>query len=134
MISIVLFIGLGSGIVKLSSQVRKDKKLILEKGVSEDSWTLFTYSLWLFALPPLAAALFPGTYSVLGAVIFACFYLPTILLSRKLSAKVSKGYDFERKAGRNIERIKWLGYAGIGLVVFNWAIINVFQMLNDARR
>jgi hypothetical protein len=114
--------------------VRKYEKLILEKGVSEDSWTLFKYSLWLFVLPPLAAAFFPDTYSVLGAFIFACFYLPTIILSGKLSAKVSKGYDFERKAGRNIDRIRWLGYAGIGLVVFNWAIINIFQVLHDARR
>jgi hypothetical protein len=134
MIALVLMIGLITGVVKLFSQARKDEKLILEKGISEDLWTMFIYSLWLFALPPVAASFFPGSYSVLGAIFFTCCYLPTIILSRRISPSVSKGYDFERKVGRNIDKITWLGYAGIGLVILNWGMINAMQFFNNAPR
>ena len=131
MLSLVFLIGMLVACGKLSSEVRKDEKMILAKEISDDMWTIFIYSIWFFAIPPLAAALFPSTYSLWGTLAFVCFYIPTIVLSRRISAKVSKGYDFERKAGRNIDRITWLGYAGIGLVILNSAIINVFQLLSS---
>ena len=134
MIALVLMIGMIVGVVNLRTQACKDEKLIREKGISDDLWTLFTYSIWLFLIPPIAASLSPYLYTIPGAIIFACFYLPTIILSKRIAVRVSTGYDFERKAGRNIERITWLGYAGIGLVIFNWGMINVFQLFNNVRR
>ncbi len=134
MLSLLFLVGLIVGVAKLSTQVRKDEKLILEKGVSEDLWMVFTYSIWLFMLPPLMALLFPQAYTVAGATVLACFYLPTIITSRMILPKVSKGYDFERKVGRNISQITWLGLAGIGLVLFNWIIINTIQLLNSKPR
>jgi hypothetical protein len=133
MLSIAFLIGLIVGVVKLSSQTRRDEKIVLQKGVSEDLWMVFSYSIWLFVFPPLVAAFLPTAYSLLGAIILACFYLPTIITSRMISPRVSKGFDFERKVGRNIDRITLLGYAGIGVVVFNWAMINATQMLNAGR-
>ncbi len=134
MLSLLFLVGLVVGVAKLSTQVRKDEKLILEKGVPEDLWMVFTYSIWLFTLPPLMALLFPQAYTIVGAIVLACFYLPTIITSRMILPKVSKGYDFERKVGRNISQITWLGLAGIGLVLFNWIIINTIQLLNSKPR
>jgi hypothetical protein len=129
MLSIAFLIGLIVGVTKLSAQARKDEQIALQKGVSEDLWMMLTYSIWLFIIPPVMALILPWVYTFVGAVVLACFYLPSIIASKKISPKLGRGFDYERKAGRNIDRIAWLGYAGIGLVVFHWAMFSGLQML-----
>ena len=129
MLSILFLVGLIVGVVRLSAQIRKDEKVALQKGVSEDLWMVLSYSVWLYIVPPIVALLFPWTYTLIGATVLACFYLPTIVASRMISPKLGTGFDYERKAGRNIDRVAWLGYAGIGLVVFHWAMMNAGPML-----
>jgi hypothetical protein len=129
MLAIVFLIGMIVGCYKLNEIVQKDKKVVLDKGIPEKKLKNLSISLWCYAVPPVCALLLSGTYTIIGAVIYAAVYLPGILTANQLAEKFSTGYDYERKAGKNFSKIAWLGYAGIGLVIFNWMFINAVSLL-----
>ena len=124
MLSIVLI----AGIIYVFTDTQKNKHVALDKGVDEDQLTLFAVLLWLYAFPPIASFLFVDAYNIWIALIFVCFYIPGIILARRLSVKLGTGYDFQRKLGREYDKAMWLGFLGIGLVLFNW-VLRGFQSL-----
>ena len=122
MIGLALSIGIIVGIAKIFIRLLADKRIILEKTGDEDLYTWYAASLWLLVLPPIAGLLFPSTYSTSGLVIFVMLHIPAIVAGKVLSGKMSTGFDYQRKAGKNIELGIWLALAGIGLAVFNYFV------------
>jgi len=129
MIGLALSIGIIVGIVKIFTRLHADKRVILEKGVDEDLYALYGATIWLLALPQVAAIIFPMTYSAIGVLIFVLLHFPVIVSGKILSGKMSTGFDYQRKAGKNIELGIWLAVAGIGLTVFNFVAINAVTAL-----
>jgi len=125
----MLAIGLIAAVIYLFTVTQKGKKVALDAGVGEDELTYFAVFLWLYALPPIVTFLFVEEYNILIAPVFIAFYIPGIIISRKLSVKLGKGYDYVRKLGREFDKAMWLGLAGIGLVVFNWIFLGVHSLL-----
>ena len=124
MLSVVLI----AGVIYVFTDTQKHKQVALNKGVDDDQLTLFTVLLWLYAFPPIASFLIVDAYNIWVTIIFVCFYIPGIILARRLSVKLGTGYDFQRKLGREYDKAMWLGFLGIGLVLFNW-ILRGFQSL-----
>jgi ABC-type antimicrobial peptide transport system permease subunit len=127
----MLAIGLVAAIVYLFNTTQKSRQVALNKGVEEDNLTLFAVFLWLYAFPPVVTFLFVQDYNILLALIFIAFYVPGIVSSRKLSVKLGKGYDYERKAGREFDKAMWLGLAGIGIVVLNWIFFSLHSLMQN---
>jgi hypothetical protein len=124
----MLPIALVVGIIYVFTETQKNRQVALDKGVDEDQLTLFAVLLWLYAFPPVASLLFVDAYNIWVALIFVCFYIPGTIMARRLSLKLGTGYDFQRKLGREYDKAMWLGFAGIGLVLFNW-VFRGFQSL-----
>ena len=129
MLLIVLFVG----IIYLFGTTRKSKEIALKKGIEDDELLLFWVFLWLYALPPIANILFVEEYNLLVALIFLICYIPGILMGKMLSARLSNGYDYERKAGREYDKAMWLGFVGIALVLFHWGL-DTFRSYAESTR
>ena len=104
----------------LFTTTQKNRKIALAKGIKEDDLTIFSVTLWLYVLPPIFSFLFSELFDVIVAAILIILYVPGLVMSRKLSVKLGTGFDFERKAGREYDKAMWLGFAGIGLVIFRF--------------
>jgi hypothetical protein len=125
MLGIALLSAMIVGVVRVSNVLRSDKKVILEKGISEGLYDAFEITIWLILLPPLAAALLPISYSIIGAIFFVAMHIPAIVSGSKLASRMSTGFDFQRKVGKNVRVGVWLAYAGIGLVIFNFSLLQL---------
>ena len=124
----MLAIALVAAVIYLFTVIQKRKKIALDNWVEEDELTYFAVFLWLYAFPPIVTFLFVEEYNILIALIFIAFYIPGIVVSRKLSVKLDKGYDYVRKLGKEFDKAMWLGVAGIALVVFNLFYIGVHTL------
>jgi hypothetical protein len=129
MLGITFLVGMIVGCYKLNEAVTKHKKVVLDKGIPESKLKSLTIAMWCFIIPPICALLLSDTYTIAGAVIYAAIYLPGTIIAYQLSEKFGTGYDYERKAGKEFNKITWLGYAGMGLVVFNWLFINASSLM-----
>lgn len=130
MFSIVLL----AGIIYLFKTSQKSKDVALKKGIEEDDLTFFAVFLWLYALPPVATFLFVEDYSIWLMLLFLTCYIPGIVMGRRLSAKLSKGYDYERKAGKEYDKAVWLGFLGIALLMFNWGYFTFRSFAESTRQ
>ena len=126
----MLTIAMIAAIIYLHRMTRKHRKIALDKGVEDDDLTYFTVFLWLYALPPIVTMLFVREYSILLLLIFVIIYIPGIVYSKMLSRALDKGFDYERKAGRDFDKAMWLGFAGIALALVNWTFVGVNSLLN----
>jgi hypothetical protein len=125
----MLAIGLIGATVYLFTATQRTRNVALAKGVEEDDLTIFAVTLWLYVLPPIFNFFFAGLFNLYAALILMTFYVPGIVMSRKLSIKLSTGFDFERKAGREYDKALWLGIAGLGLVLLNLILFLVRNAL-----
>ncbi len=134
MFPIILTVVLIAGIITLFKTTQKTKQVAIKKGIEDDDLFLFAVFLWLYALPPIATILFVEDYSYLVALIFLACYIPGMVMGKKLSAKLSKGYDYERKAGKEYDKVTWLGLLGIALVIFNWGFFTFRSFAESTRQ
>ena len=133
MFAVGITIILLAGIITLFRTTQKTKEVALKKGIEDDDLFLFAVFLWLYALPPIATMLFVGKYNLVVALIFLTCYIPGMVMGKKVSAKLSKGYDYERKAGKEYDKVAWLGLLGIALVLFNWGASALFSFAESRR-
>jgi hypothetical protein len=129
----MLAIGFIVAIIYMFNSTQKNKKVALDKGVENDDLTIFAISLWIYALPPVIMFLFSDSISIILAIILILFYIPGIVMSRKLSVKLDTGFDFERKAGKQYDKVMWLGFAGIGFVLANFLFLSANALLRNAK-
>ena len=134
MIALILTIILFVGIIALFNTTQKVKDVALKKGIKDDDLFLFAVFLWLYALPPTATILFVQEYTLLVALIFVVFYIPGMIMAKRLSAKLSKGYDYERKAGREYDKGLWLGLFGIAIAIFHWIFFTLHTFAESTRQ
>jgi hypothetical protein len=67
-------------------------------------------------------------------LIFLACYIPGMVMGKKLSAKLSKGYDYERKAGKEYDKVALLGLLGMALVVFKWGFFTLHSYAESTRQ
>ena len=123
--AIVLTVALIVGIVEVTQSFDKAKEIALKKGVEADDISSLKIALWLYVLPPIFMLLFSNLANILVMLVLLVFYAPGMLMARNLSRKMSRGADFERKAGVEFAKGIWLGLGGIGLVFLYWALAAV---------
>ena len=101
--------------------VIKHKKVMLEYGASSQRYSLLLVSLFLFFpywfLPMILPQLF---YPIPFAV---AFYIPTILISRKLTLKYeTSGTSLSNEAEKTSSYSTWVGIAGIIKTTILWVL------------
>ncbi len=129
MLTLVLTVVLIAAVATVTRSIGKFKDIALKKGIEEDDISTFKITLWLYVLPPVFMLFFGGLVNPLVILVLIVFYLPGIFTARNLSRKLSRGADFERKAGVEYAKGIWLGMGGIGLVLIYWAFIGVQSVL-----
>jgi hypothetical protein len=129
MLTIVLTLALIGAVVTVTRSIGKTKDIALKKGIEEDDIATFKITLWLYVLPPIFMFFFADLVNPLVILVLIVFYLPGIFMARNLSKKLSRGADFERKAGIEYAKGIWVGLGGIGLIIVYWAFIGVQSVL-----
>lgn len=127
----MLTLGMIAAVIYLFTSTRKGRAVALSKGAEEDELTYFAVFLWLYIVPPIVSMLFALDFNILILLVMAAFYIPGIVASKKLAGKLNRGYDFERKAGREYDKAMWLGMAGIGLVMLNGLFAGARSLLSN---
>ena len=117
--------------VKHTSEMKQQKKLILEKGVNEDLFDIYIIGVWFYLVPPLIELLlnFARKQYYIPAVIFAIYlpiiaslYVPAVIAGSKIYKKFNRGFDYERRIGNKISHTLWIGYGAITIILGIWLI------------
>ena len=127
MLGIILIIAFIVFAVKHTSEIKPQKKQIIESGVSEDLFDIYLIGLWFYLIPPLLGGFLPLQFYTI--LILAAFYLPSIITGSKIYSKLSRGYDYTRRIGNKINLAVWIGYGAITLIVGKWFIDNFIDSL-----
>jgi hypothetical protein len=113
--------------VKHTSEIKPQKKQIIESGVNEDVFDIYLIGLWFYLIPPLLGGFLPLQFYTI--LILAAFYLPSIITGSKIYKKLSRGYDYTRRIGNKINLAVWIGYGAITLWVGKWLIDYLIDLL-----
>jgi hypothetical protein len=117
--------------VKHTSDIRNQKKLIIEKGINEDLFDIYIIGVWFYLIPPLIELFLkfaqkqfyiPPIIIAVHLPILAAFYLPAVIVGLKIYNKFNRGFDYERQIGNKINLTLWIGYVAITLFVGIWLI------------
>ena len=105
--------------IKYSYSLNKSKKIAFDNGVDKEDYDILIIGLWFYIIPPTLAFFLPFLFKIYFLPLLVLPYTPSIYYGLKISKKLDKGYDFVRKLGKQVNQVVWIGYAGIGLVIFN---------------
>ncbi|MCW8805882.1 MAG: hypothetical protein OQK56_05430 [Ignavibacteriaceae bacterium] len=121
----IILIAVVAGIVKVFSKLWKDETIILEKGVPELQYNLFVLFVWLPVIAQIVASFILINPPVVRVLILSLLHVPTLWVGHLMARKLNTGFDYERKAGGNIELSLWITYGSIGIIYIGylWAFL-----------
>lgn len=128
---IILIIAFIVFAVKHTSDIKQQKKLIIEKGVDEQFFNIYLIGIWFYLIPPLFSLFLkyiikqtymPPILAALYLPILATFYLPAAITGSMIYKKFNRGFDYERRIGNKISLTMWIGYGAITLLIGGWLI------------
>ncbi len=108
---------------QLARQMRMQRKVAIEKGVSPFVFSLLTFTSALYGVPVIAVSML-GSVSMKSTwfPFLAVFcYFPGIFLANMVYDKVDRGYDYQRKAAQKIKNTEWGGYFLLFISILMWA-------------
>jgi len=123
--------------VKHTSEIKQQKKLIIEKGVDEQFFNIYLIGIWFYLIPPLFSLFLkyiikqtymPPILAALYLPILATFYLPAAITGSMIYKKFNRGFDYERRIGNKISLTLWIGYGAITFFIGKWLMGNLFNL------
>lgn len=129
---IFAYIALIVYVVKHTSDIKQQKKLIIEKVVDKDLYDIYMIGVWFYLIPPLLTTIFdfirksydiPPLVDTLYFPIIGTLFLPAVIAGSKIYKKFNRGFDYERRIGNKISLCLWIGYGAIALYIGGGLII-----------
>jgi len=111
--------------VRGSKSIKAQKKIAVEKGIQTIKYSMMQFSLSLYVLPLIVYSLFKfqiGLNAIFPTIVILS-YGPGIILANSISATLDMGYDYQKKASREIKEYLFVGWLGLVYFSILWSFI-----------
>ena len=124
----IILIAVVAGIVKVFSKLWKDETIILEKGIPEIQYDMFILFVWLPVIAQIVANFVLITPPLFRLLVLSLLHAPTLWVGHLMARKLDTGFDYERRAGENIEFALWITYGSIGIIYIGYLWVFLFAV------
>jgi len=107
-------------------EMREQRKIAIQKGVSPHAFTLFTVAATLYSVPFIVYFIFRlhAFESLWFPFVILFSYTPAPLLADTIRDKMERGYDFQRKAAQRVKETELTGYFGLASWLIMWLVFH----------
>lgn len=123
----IILIAIVAGIIKVFAKLWKDETIILEAGVPELQYNLFVVFVWLPVLAQIVASFILINPPIVRVLMLSLLHVPTLWVGHLMAGKLDTGFDYQRKAGDNIELALWITYSSIGIIYIGYLWVFLFS-------